>query len=160
MANYAEARPNRQEPSPADRRMSALPTDCNGAAPAIPAAANQIVNDTPCPDSRRVSTRRRTRMSGIRFRFVLNAARRAVDGRRFGCGGARRAVAPIPQITSLHPSELWRGQGLQPAATRQTNACRPAACVSTSYPNFRKIRSRRKCPSSKALSIPGTTRLR
>jgi hypothetical protein len=45
-ANYAEVQRNRQEPSPVDRRMSAMPTDGKWRRWTLPAIANQIVNDS------------------------------------------------------------------------------------------------------------------
>src|SRR5260370_42567538 len=115
MSDLPKLCPNLAEPARTiamDCRMSAMPTGSPRRRETAPStAANQIV-ESGLPDSPRANPQPRTRISRIRFRFVLVAARSAVDGRRFACGWASGAVAPVPQITSLHARDLLLGQGL------------------------------------------------
>src|SRR6266404_4299907 len=112
---------------------------------------------------------RRTRNPRIRFRFVLMAIVNAreelwtsralsVDGLAVPLRGFRKSHHLIP--ASLDPDTLWAIRGLQLAATRHASACRPAACGSNIVSEFCNNKVETACPSSKALSIPGTIRSR
>ena len=78
---------------------------------------------------------------------------------RFACGRTRRAVARIPQITSLDPGRP-PGDPIGIAAGSGSVRCHALrashACVSTQS----KDKVETACPSSKASSIPGTIRSR
>ena len=75
------------------------------------------------------------------------------------CGRTRRAVARIPQITSLDPGSPARStgsnRGLHSAATHRSRR----APVPRAYQQITRTRVETACPSSKALSIPGTNPL-
>ena len=71
--------------------------------------------------------------------------------------GLARAVARIPQITSLEPRKLWRGPEIAPCSDASPFKRVSAARVRI---NTSKGKVETACPCSKASSTPRTIRLR
>jgi hypothetical protein len=119
-------------------------------------------------EASRYARRRRIRRAGLAsgesdsglFSPQSLTPRKSCGERRFACGWTRRAVARIPQITSLDPAgargnPTWISFGGDASCQRVLRGVRNNHVSETC-----KGKVETECPSSKASSIPGTIRSR